>query len=254
MTVAVIGNSHAAVIAKAWNEVAQQTPDVSLEFFAATRHGVEDGIHVVGSKIPSSGRAGSEAGLSGDVDLTSFEAILVAGLRRDVSSLVRLHRTYQPESHRSNTAKKKLVSDALFLEMARADRERSLAVTLARDIRGSVDVPILLIPHPYPSLTAVANQSALWAEIHETGDAARLMALFEMVNDELTTEFSVIAQPSDTLVAPLFTDPRYTHDSGFFRDPDRPSLGPEDYHMNVEFGHIQLSLVLERLRMVSRVA
>jgi len=233
MRLCVIGNSHVGMLRAAARDLGEDRPEIT--FFAKAGAGIEK-ASVEGSVIAAQDRrlraAQARFGMPQRVDVATFDAtILVAGTASVYSALRILQdcrvsgwpscvADREPDDPRNRKpAHRALISDSAFVA-ALADQARAgVSFRFAEAFRRATDVPIFLVPQPYPServfeSTRPAEYGFLRAR--KTGDGAAISACLTRAIDQAfggIGNLTVLHQPADTIAHGFTTARAFTRDA-----------------------------------------
>lgn len=232
--VLVLGNSHAATVRRAFDQIKGTWPDLSLEFwglpgaaFAKARID-EAGLLRPDPEDAVSQKKAGQWNSRDHVDLAQYDIIMLVGLRYGLRPSQGFMRSLQPLDWGSRSGALG-VSDGFFRAAIRAEIE---AVIDAQTVRTPFDHRFILMPAPYPATTVIDA-----GPLHEPGPAAvtklkRAVELHDLYEEELLAAhrdrgLSLALQPRDTLAGAFLTQPI------FLEDPGRDAR-----HMNSDYGLI----------------
>ncbi len=218
--ICILGNSHAASLKLAWDQLTRDHPDRELVFFAARGLDLRflrvSGNALVTNKPRVAESISFTSGGADKVEVDGFDAFLTYALALRV-----------PEIDRR-------LSSAVKSQVCRDTWDRSLNLRICRMIRRVSDAPIYVGHNPQPaSGDELPSEQMTYAEVH--GLLARELDV---------AGASLIAQPPETLTNGWNTRPELAKDSTRLDVGDKSSNvpHPEDdvSHMNMNFGRVYL--------------
>lgn len=206
MRIAVIGNSHAAGLKRAWDVVSPEFPTVDLVFFVAPGKRIADLVWHGDRLIPNTDDLRARLMLSSggmvEVVPADFDSILLYGL-------IGLP---QFDSRLSSQLREIILTRAA---------NRIAALPLARSLRGKLPVFIGPSPVPVPQGAASMARNLPYATL-----------LAEIIRRLPVDAPQLLPQPATTLTDGVTTDPGFLH-------------GPDDWgHMNLDYNCRYLRLYL----------
>lgn len=264
MKLCVIGSSHVAMLMLAERDA--PTPGLDLTFYAAPSGGVEaaelDGT-TLRAVTPELRARLDMTGAPHAVDLNDFDAVVFVGETVSVFSAVALVRQANVSDWPSAAPliaaagepfapvlKRPLLTRAAYVAaLAGAAREK-LTYRLARALRERSDVPIAVVPQPYPAERVLEGNAPVVRRIHRDGDGASLATCLAEAHEAAFAgidRLHIVSQPPETVTGDFLT-----HDA-FARHAMRLSLQqrqPKDdvLHMGGAYGRLALDAVLAALR------
>ncbi len=266
MKLCVIGNSHVGMLRAAARDLGPDGPE--LTFFAKAGAGLEK-ARIRGSVIAANSRALRAAqarfGMPAQIDVAGFDAtILVAGTA-SVYSALRILQTHRvsgwPSSlaaadpagpHGPETPERALVSASAFVAALVDETRAGVSFHFAKAIRRASDVPIFVVPQPFPServLDSARPRDFGFRRARKNGDGRSIAAC---LNRAVTRAFSeiggaaVLRQPEDTIAHGFTTARAYTRDAVCV-DGDTPQHIDDLLHVGPTYGKLVLARVQDGL-------
>jgi hypothetical protein len=262
MKVCFLGNSHMIAVWQAWQQSC--IDDVAATFLGA------EGDQLSELTISNGRMHGSERLTKAMLQRTGvteaivdeFDAFVIIGLQFTVNlcaPLFATHRIWQGGRDRiSNDVF--LVSHECLLAATQRLLQQTLAVRLAHMIRTASSAPILIAPQPGLSERVLEVNSEettrLWRDLHACGREYEVQGIYEKACAEVVDDFEFVKQPTETITHKIFTLREYSvqwktkrkiKNNGYYRKERRLPTDPTDYfHMNVRYGHIVVSELLDR--------
>lgn len=223
MRICILGNSHAASLKTAWDDLAPSHPDKELVFFAARSRGLGD-LSLQGQTLRPTNESLAQAiaytsGGRSAIDLQAYDVLVTYGLALEMPALDRRY---------SGAVLRQACSD-LF--------SNSLNGVLAKTIRAATNKP-LYVGHN-PQLAASPTDAGRREGLLGYGSVWQLLAAGAGLKGA-----RVVPQPDDTLVDGWFTDKKYSVGSKRLDLGDQHSGKPhppsDRAHMNKAFGKLWL--------------
>lgn len=277
MKICVIGNSHVGMLRAAVRELGPEGPD--LTFFAKAGDGLENAT-IRGSVIAARDRdlraAQARFGMPEEVDVARFDAILLVAGTASIYSALRILQecrvsgwpscatrreliigpdTIGPDTIGPDTAPqdKPLVSEPAFVA-ALADQARAgVSFRFARAFRRAGDVPIFLVPQPYPServFESTRPREYGFHRVRANGDGAALSTCLARAIDQAfggIGNLTILHQPADTIAHGFTTARAFTRDAVRV-DGHTAQHATDLLHVGPAFGKQVLSRVIAGLR------
>ncbi|MEZ5721024.1 MAG: hypothetical protein R3D59_04700 [Paracoccaceae bacterium] len=267
MKLCVIGNSHVGMLRAAARNLGPDGPE--LTFFAKAGAGIEKATiegTVITARDPELRRAQARFGMPEAVDVARFDAtVLVAGTASIYSALAILqdHRVSGWPSGAAprdpsgapldRPADKPLVSESAFTA-ALADLTRDgVSYRFARAFRQASDVPIFVVPQPYPServFDSTRPGAYGFQRARRHGEGAAIATCLNTAIDRAFAEIGsveVLHQPADT-VAHGFTTARAFSRDAVRVDGDTAQHAEDLLHVGAAYGARVLERVYAGLR------
>jgi hypothetical protein len=234
MRLAVIGNSHLAMLKLSWDRIAVRHPAVGVRFFGAGAHAVAAcEVHDGRLEPPEAGLAKKFAFTSGGLTAIAFEdydALVYCGLLLDVPRL---------DARMSAAVREAAIAGAV---------QAAVSVDLAARVRAVSGIPQVIIPNPLfaarPEFIPSSHRMLAYASILEA-IALRIAGKVGQV--------TVIGQPEALVRPDLLTDLIWkTGSTRLATSGD--ATGTEGHtrrdvkHMNADFGEHVWSDLLPRLQ------
>ncbi len=256
-----LGNSHLAALKIAWDRAPERWPGLTLDFIGARGNQLKDVAVINRRLVPRTQEARAHFLLVNgceEASLEGYDFIALCGLGFGAAAAVLLHERCRfpglPSVARglspgapplvSRAAARALMEDLLRLRFGYA-----LAGRIARD----VNVPLVLIEQPRPSVDCLEDTDETFAAfraVHDAGDAAVVGELHAAALPHAAAGLGVVLpQPAETIRAGLFTAPEWIE--GSFR---LSRSGQDDPHSAADRGHANPSygaLVLDALSNVA---
>lgn len=247
--IAVVGDSHVAMLIHAWPSLRPHLTDVALDFYAWYSGGTKSLI--------ISGKGGGytveQIKIYKDqenvLNVSHYDAILVCGLGYSLRPLLGIYKQHRTHEQMESTY---LITDDCWLSTVEAIISGTLAFKLATLIRSITDLPVFLMPAPMGSeLLLDANEGPnLYKLCVENEDEHTVFNTFRRASRVFEPlRVTLVEQPSGTIVRHIFTTANYSNAVDLEKSAKYiKSRGRRDlYHMNSEFGRIMLCLFFGQL-------
>lgn len=246
--VALIGNSHTAMLKLAWDQLSQTKTDVSIDFFIWRSTG-EDSLVIKGVN----GEAQIDQikilpGLASTVALDNYDAVLICGLGFELKQFLDVYKTHRLTSQ-SET--KFLVSEDCFNATVEELTKNSLAFKVNQALVNAGFRKVFLVPTPRSSEYLLNGEYT--DDVHqicinnkEQSFVSKTFVNASQYFCELGTE--VLHQPDETIVGEICTDKIFSNAYGtpeserYFELKGRRDL----IHMNEKYGKIVLQSLIEK--------
>ncbi len=222
MKICVMGSSHLGSLKLGWDEVRDQFPDLTLDFFGSTggtmRHLRVRGSRLVPDNADLADNLAFTSGGMRDIDVSAYQAVILYGL---VLRMPRLRRG---------------ISRAVLQQTIRDSVDKSVTAKLAARVRKVTQGRIWVGPSPMP--VALGDQ-------FEAGVFHDYDTLLTEVGRALGgVDVTMLAQPPATLGPDLRTRAQFGVGSvRLLSEPgDRVRAHPDEEvnHMNAQFGRLWL--------------
>lgn len=246
--VALIGNSHTAMLKLAWDQLSQTKTDVSIDFFIWRSTG-EDSLVIKGVN----GEAQIDQikilpGLASTVALDNYDAVLICGLGFELKQFLDVYKTHRLTSQ-SET--KFLVSEDCFNATVEELTKNSLAFKVNQALVNAGFRKVFLVPTPRSSEYLLNGEYTddvhqICIDNKEQSFVSKTFVNASQYFCELGTE--VIHQPDETIVGEICTDKIFSNAYGtpeserYFELKGRRDL----IHMNEKYGKIVLQSLIEK--------
>lgn len=230
--VLVLGNSHAATLRRAFPQIAQAHPHLTLTFWGLPGGAFEKATTGPDGRLrpdPTdrvSLRKTDQWAIADSVDLGTYDHIFLVGLRYGLRTAYALMRGLQPlDWGRRDGAQG--VSPGLLRAALRAEIDASLAAQAART---PYDARYTLMPAPYPAAQVLRRGTLHEPVTTAAATLARAPELMAMYEGEMLAAHAAMGvafapQPRATLARPLLTQDLH------LEDPARDAR-----HMNAGYG------------------
>ena len=256
----VIGDSHTAMIIKAWRGNPVGFPLLDLEFLAQPGNGprgVEFSRNQIRAREFSLIEFLQKTDCALDYDLTKFDFIAVVGCGLSLYPVLPVLNKYSvvssPSSRtKDNTLRKNLKNPMLSLGCFRAliaDILRATThVDFVANLRANCDLPIVIIPQPLPSekMAGQADKGPQFERVIRNKDATFAYSVFlDGVRDVAAgfSDVAVIAQPDNTIAQHIYTKLEFTAGATTLYNLNKAQPIEDTLHANALFG----ALVLDAL-------
>ncbi|WP_157982219.1 hypothetical protein [Oceanicella sp. SM1341] len=242
--ICVMGDSHLWTIRKAFSQGANLEGVDAVHFAGAAGTGLYS-LQANGSFIQLPGdnyRSLHGFDETGSLDMSEFSALVIIGLGSSVRASLPLYnrwRTTKMDTEKSVT----LVSLSCFATAEAGLLRQCGAMTVAACIRRATQVPIVVIPDPYP-LSEITQRDEAW-DIVEADQSLLRELHWAAARAALPAGGILIEQPPETMDGLLHTKTEFSANI-YKEDPSKR----EFYHMNEGYGHLlvkELDLFLSAL-------
>ncbi|MHA6261712.1 hypothetical protein ACXYMO_00780 [Arenibacterium sp. CAU 1754] len=265
MKICVIGNSHVGMLNQAYREVRPE--DMSLTFFAQQGRGPEH-FGIRGTELFAAKRdlrrTLRRLGMPIQVDLQDFDAIAVVSMTATVFSILPFVTGYSvygwPSTEGDIEEMRKpgappmtrpLISEPALDAAIQAEIKRNIAHRLVDEVRKVLDIPILLVPQPFPSADVLKDKTRhiglrrlRWRK--DGQDAVRMVRQAHDRVFAARSGVTLLEQPQQTVAHDFLTQPEFARGGAKLnltgRQPDSDIL-----HANMDYG----KLVLDQIRAAS---
>lgn len=227
MRIALVGNSHAAMMKGGWDMIAGAFPEIGMTFFASPK-GSLDGLVVDGGRLVARDEA-----LAQRLALTSGGRVGIDPVDFDIFVLVGLDLAVRRIDPRLSGALRKVTAERAL---------DCLSMKIARQLRALCDKPILCLPTPRRAADGGQTDRDTEATV------ARYRAGTEALTAVLPVQrIRVLGQPVETLVSSGQTAMHWSRGARKMPrgDGTQDAFGDDDTrHMNADFGALWLRQVL----------
>ncbi len=260
MKLCVIGNSHAGMLAAAFRETPLDGVDVT--FFARQGKGL-DQVRLRAGELRMPNRDARKAmvkmGMPGRIRVDAFDAFVLVGMTATVFALAPMvagHAVYgwpsaRDEIAESGMTERPLMSQEALSETICAAIRTNTAMGLVTKIRKESQVPILLVPQPFPSAEVLTRRGSFqgFQQIHRRGDGAAAAQALAQAHAEVFGDMAqaiLLEQPAETIEHGFLTAQDYTRGATRLnvdgRQPDADIL-----HANAAYGGLVRGQILKIL-------
>jgi hypothetical protein len=249
-----VGNSHLAAIKLGWDRAAAANPGFSAGFFGMPGAG-QSNIQVHGTDIrfmanETKGEVFSTTGEKECVDLRTYDALVICGLGLSVAALVRMHRNMRADCMSGLDDVEFVVSSACFRDVAADILKQHQSCLMAREVRRSLAIPVILIPTPHPG-RGVLNDFSMngFRRVTEKGDGETIDAFFDDALRFMSRDgISCLPQPAATKELGIFTRERFSKGSiRMLQSLDTAHADNDAKHMNADYGETVVTEILDHL-------
>lgn len=262
MTYCVIGNSHVGMLRAAARNGAGDGP--SLVYFAKAGSGLEKATirgSVIAALDPGLAAAQSKLGMPGTIDVATCGAVIFVGGAVSVFNAAQMLQTHRvwgwpvpagcaaPASDRGSRDDRQLISEAAFVDGLADRARRGYSHRFARALRQASDVPMFLVPQPFPSEAALDSappHGPGFRRLRDSGEGAALVSPLASALDQAFAEIEgirVLHQPGDTVAYGFLTARAFSRDAVRVNG-DTPQHGGDILHVGPAFG----ARVLDRVK------
>lgn len=267
MRLCVIGNSHVGMLRAAARQLGSDGPEIT--FFAKAGAGIELAT-VQGSVIAAKDRelraAQARFGMPERIDVARFDATLLVAGTASIYNALRILQDVRvsgwpscAETSRSGTSSpsapsgKTLISEPAFVATLADQARASVSFRFAEAFRRACDVPIFLVPQPYPServFESTRPREYVFLRARRAGDGTAIAACLTRAIDEAFGEIgdvTVLHQPAETVAHGFTTARAFTRDAVRV-DGDTAQHPADLLHVGPAFGKRVLDRVTARLQ------
>jgi hypothetical protein len=205
MRILILGDSHIAAYRAALDAGYRLPEGVSLAFFGApsrrlSKLTLKDGV--LGTAHAATAEKLVRFWGASSFDLAGVDRIALVGLGATARLLGPLYKTYRTDAMASGEL---LVSENTFDAAAEGLLRASLFGRVAEMLRAGGAPPVIALPQPLPSPELLVQEPKNWiGAAMRNGDGDRMREVVERARGRLGLH-RVIAQPEETLEAPLLT-------------------------------------------------
>lgn len=245
-----LGNSHLAAIKKGWDLIVPYYPDLKFDMFASpgatlSKTFVRDGHlcsadeEVRASLLRTGGRE--------NVPLHEYDIFVVVGCDMRIDKLWEVFAT-----HNFVESDGQLISKG-HLSAYLGDRfARCCATQLTRRIRSAVDVPIYVMPNPYPDSRILARPRAKgFADVRRAGALPELKEMFETAcTGAVVSKAHMLFQDVSTIKEDVFTQKKFSTGAPRLLPGNVAHAPQELFHMNADYGVAMLEKLLATVDIV----
>ncbi|MEX0282478.1 MAG: hypothetical protein AB3N13_14940 [Arenibacterium sp.] len=254
MKLCVIGNSHAGMLVHAEREGAADGLD--LTYMARQGRG-PDGIRLRGKMLramrPETRRALARLNMPDRVKIEDQDAFVVVAMTATVFSIAPLlgdHAVYTWPSMRQLVKEKPedetallerpFLSEPALIASLQQMIEDNIAFPVVQKIRRVSDVPIYLVPQPFPSerVMAVSSKQSGIKRLVRSGDAEAAIGALEQAHSNVFDPFEKVTrlrQPTETITQVCLTHADYTRGAGRL-NPGGKQPETDILHANAAYG------------------
>jgi len=259
-----IGNSHLAAVASAVDLL--EEPDIDELGFTMDRFGLPgenmDHYEVSNGVLgPMNDEARAMAQViagKDEVSLKPYDFIVLSGMHFSIFLAMRVFRRFgtldmpsltslgAASSHNVILASDDMVSDFLLDYFAKTN-----ALRLARQIRATLDIPIMVVAQPRPSAKLLKDERFLgFRRVFDRGDAGFVSEYFDGMGALACAQVGAeyISQPASLIDDDFFTKDQYMRGSvRLTRSLDQPHPKEDFLHANAQYGVEILREISKRL-------
>jgi hypothetical protein len=253
-SICVLGSSHVAAVVAAWRRrTFRLQKQVSLTFFAAPNLSLDE-LELEGrSLVPRSddlrGKIAYTSGGKERVDIDDYDAFVTLGLGFSIAPRD-LTGEYGTVEHLASGPVQRLVSRVCYEEMLMATFGNRLYLNLAGTIRSVTSAPILAVPKPFKSETAL-DEPPLREKTHLRDPAflERQFAICARMTEQLcaTRGAQVLWPPAETMALPGFTKREFTMGALRLTRLKHDPSHADGKHMNEDYGCLVLNAIFAKL-------
>lgn len=264
----IIGNSYTGALKVAWDSVAADYPDWTLEFFASPFLNVDnyllrDGALIALDEVDryrfSLGAHGAES-----VVLADFDALAVVGFDFSIPGLARRFATHRP--YDLATPGMQLISKSCLEATVLAAVQRTAGLKMARLLRSATRVPLIVIGAPLCSAGIFSVSDELLAEWQNSPQKkfVKIARLYEDLTNaplqcmlyaawrtawksiEAQEPLSFLPQPEETIVDGCYTAEHFSREPVGMGGHRKPTS--DMFHMNGDFGKPYIANLIAGLK------
>jgi hypothetical protein len=262
----IVGNSHVAMLIKAWNTDRDRFTNISIEFFAQPGDGPKD-FDINGTYLRATGqeliRFLETVNLKTKFDLAEFDFIVIVACGMSVYQTLGALRGFQvwgwpfanvkPRSVEI-ASEKHLISANCFQAALDDIFSNTVGMKLAEDFRHHSALPIVIVPQPLPSELVIQDKrkGAGFKAIEENGQAAQCYQAFLTSIHSVASKIdniNVIEQPKISKTKNLYTRTDFTAGAVRLFDLNKEHPINDTLHANQHFG----TLILEEISDLAEV-
>ena len=261
MKICIIGNSHASMLLTA---AQQHDFGAHFTFFGKPKLMKAD-FRTEGSSITTDKPELVDwlirFGTPTTIDVTSFDAVILVGLAFTYLPAVRIAQTrlvtgWPDHLHTlmqaTLPADKPPITGGTYRAILAALHRQSLSCDLTETLRSNSDIPIFIIPRPFPSEDVLkTKQHPIVRQAAKQGNghaiAQDLTAATNMAVDHVVNAIAV-PQPAQTIRQGFLTDPRYMRGARRL-DLARSQPDQDVMHANSDLGRMFLTDIVAHLRL-----
>ena len=244
--ICLIGNSHLAGMRRAWPTIKEQFSQFQVTFFGGpgkTIADVELSDGLLSATTPRAAHLLNKVSGRTEIVLGDYNAFCVVGSGLRPSAAVDLIGEFSTR----RSSGRRLISPEVFAAAVEGTLDHSVAMRLARLVRGVSQAPLFLIPQPWPmaGILDEKNDERLASAAQRCGaalgEASTVAAGFSQAMYGLAKliDGATLPQPEFTIEREILTANRFR----YFQDGER-----KDYaHANEEFGAATLKTVFSAL-------
>ena len=266
MRLCVIGNSHVGMLRAAARDLGAGGPEIG--FFSKAGPGLEKAT-IEGSTIAArdQGLAAAQArfGMPAALDVSAFDAAVFVAGTASVYSALRILQDFRVSGWPSCVATREnpvpsgpepphraLVSEPAFVATLADAARAGISHTFATALRRASDVPMFLVPQPYPSelvFETARPRDFGFLRARAKGDGRAIAACLTRAIDEAFGDVGgvcILHQPEDTIAHGFTTARAYARDAVRV-DGDTPQHPTDLLHVGPAFGKRVLARVAASL-------
>jgi hypothetical protein len=239
--IAIVGDSHSAMLIEAWEEMKYNHPAISIDFYPWFSGGENsliiklndleftfESIKIISTK-------------SNILDISSYDLILVCGLGYSIRKVLSIYKQFRTLDHAESNF---VISETLFSLAVNGVLEETVSYRLVKFLNSLEYKSIYVLPVPMGAkyLSDDLEDPNLFKLCFNNGDQKDLYHKFKAADLFFRENAIVLNQPLSTIIDWIFTDNFYSNASDPVKNKKYTnSRGKRDfYHMNVEYGKIVL--------------
>lgn len=247
--VAVIGDSHVAMLYSALRESMVDAGDNDFSFYVWRSDGVKELI-VKNSQIeitvPAIKILQNQENI---VDVELYDVFLLCGLGFSLRAVIEIYKSYR---HDAQVPGDFLISELCWDDAACGVAEESLAIEVCEALRNCTDKEVYLMPTPFASEHFLDDdvQTNLYKKCIENGDEEDIAKRFNNIKKVWENKgVKIVNQPEDTIHRSILTSGRLSNAHPDVENIDYVrSRGTRDLtHMKPEFGALMINRFLKML-------
>jgi hypothetical protein len=253
MKICVLGNSHLAAFKLGWEQIAQATPGVTVDFFGLGRNTFRHTALQEGAIVPTKPELVEKMRLfSGGhdrIEPARYGAFVITGL---VVGLPRVLRFLSGHGIAGEVADRpQIVSYEMFQDAFDAEINATPMPHLVDMIRQVSQGPIINFMRPLRSAVILEEdkrRKAFYEAQIASGDMPYAADLLDrLMTPHLKGAMVALRQPEETTVGGVLTDKRFSVGSTRLRDESEAHDEDDISHMNGDYGAICMTQVLDVL-------
>jgi hypothetical protein len=236
--IAVIGDSHTAMLKLAWDEIQSENASIDVSFFVWRSDGKKELILRGENSEIAIQELKILENLNNVVELSEYDVILICGLGFGIQSILNIYKHHRTQNQKRGTY---LISESCFNAAVQGTVKQSLAMKVADIVASHSDVLQCLIPSPRGSeyLLDESEKFNSYKLCIQNGDEESISETF-IHSAHLFEEknVKVLHQPSNTIRNSIFTEKKYNNAfNSSENDKYLEIKGRRDLiHMNVLYG------------------
>lgn len=248
--IAIIGDSHTAMLKLAWNEMRTEIPSIDISFFVWRSDGKKELILRGKNSETSIKEIKILENQNNVVDVNEFDAILICGLEFGIQSILNIYQYHRTKNQKEDAY---LISKSCLDAAVEGTVKQSLAMKVADSVAYHSEVSKYLIPTPRGSecFLDYSEESNVYKLCIENGDEESVSETYlASANLFENKDVKVLHQSTNTIKHLIFTEKTYSNAfNASEHDRYQELKGRRDLiHMNAMYGKHLLTNFFQYIR------